>query len=283
MKPNPTWNNIVAARGKGHLWLAISTDVAAENRPKDDVVSCRVCFVLGDIVGEFVDPNVMKDQEAVVSRWVCGFMLGLERILWCFSCCFVSGLCLWCLVHWNSWFWKRQSTTNLCSFSAMAWTEQNTLFHVGLGFRVGFAGAQKNPYVKSPPERVPGDKFLSLPWKMWWNFRKFWEWQILSHFPWETMQENSPPKIHRVFHTGGWGGGGKNAKFHHLNLLGAALRKESSLISEETCFPHWLVRIWALLPPSRKKQGLEGQGSLKSFFGLELGPRTLRIFWGLFF
>ena len=24
----------------------------------------------------------------------------------------------------------------------MAWTEQNTLFHVGLGFRVGFAGAQ---------------------------------------------------------------------------------------------------------------------------------------------
>ena len=24
----------------------------------------------------------------------------------------------------------------------MAWTEQSTLFHVGLGFRVGFAGAQ---------------------------------------------------------------------------------------------------------------------------------------------
>ena len=66
---------------QGHLWLAISTVVAAENRPKDDVVSCRVCFVSGDIVGEFVDPNVMKDREAVVSRWVCGFMLGLERIL----------------------------------------------------------------------------------------------------------------------------------------------------------------------------------------------------------
>ena len=25
---------------------------------------------------------------------------------------------------------------------AMAWTEQSTLFHVGLGFRVGFAGAR---------------------------------------------------------------------------------------------------------------------------------------------
>ena len=25
----------------------------------------------------------------------------------------------------------------------MAWTEQTTLFHVGLGFRVGFAGAQQ--------------------------------------------------------------------------------------------------------------------------------------------
>ena len=66
---------------QGHLWLAILTVVAAENRPKDDIASCRVCFVSGDIVEEFVDPNVMKDREAVVSRWVCGFMLGLERIL----------------------------------------------------------------------------------------------------------------------------------------------------------------------------------------------------------
>ena len=41
---------------QGHPWLAISTVVAAENRPKDDVVSCRVCFVSVDIVGEFVDP-----------------------------------------------------------------------------------------------------------------------------------------------------------------------------------------------------------------------------------
>ena len=49
-------------------------------------------------------------------------------------------------------------------------------------------------YVKSPPEWVPGDKFLSLPWRMWWNFRKFGEWQILSHFPWENMKENLPPK-----------------------------------------------------------------------------------------
>ena len=84
MKPNPTWNNSVAAHGRecqGHLWLAISTVVAAENRPKDDVVSCRVCFVSGDILGAFVDPNVMKNREAFVSGWVCGFMLGLEQIL----------------------------------------------------------------------------------------------------------------------------------------------------------------------------------------------------------
>ena len=78
---------------------------------------------------------------------------------------------------------------------------------------------EKN-YVKSPPERVPGDKFLSWLWKMSWNFRKFGEWQILSHFPCENMKENLPPKTFTL------GGGGKNAKFHHLNLLGAALRKK---------------------------------------------------------
>ena len=127
---------------QGHPWLAISTVVAAEIAPKIMLfhvgyVSCRVT-----LWGEFVDPNEMKDREAVVSGWVCGFMLGLERILWCFSCCFVSGLCLWCLVHWNSLLWKRQNTTSFSAFSAMAWTEQNTLFHVGLGFRVGFVGAQ---------------------------------------------------------------------------------------------------------------------------------------------
>ena len=65
---------------QGHPWLAISTVVAAENRPKDDV-SCRVCFVSVDIVVVICGPTLMKDREAVVSRWVCGFMLGLERIL----------------------------------------------------------------------------------------------------------------------------------------------------------------------------------------------------------
>ena len=66
---------------QGHPWLAISTVVAAENRPKDDVVSCRVCFMSVDILGGICGSNLMKDREAVVSRWVCGFMLGLERIL----------------------------------------------------------------------------------------------------------------------------------------------------------------------------------------------------------
>ena len=92
-------------------------------------------------------------------------------------------------------------------------------------FLVWFAGAtpemctlSKRPSAKSPQERVPGGKFLSLPWRMWCSFRKFWGWQILSHISWENLKENLPPKIHRVFHTGG--GGCKNPKFHHLDLLG---------------------------------------------------------------
>ena len=44
----------------------------------------------------------------------------------------------------------------------------------------------------------------------------------LKPFSLGNMKENLPPKIHRVFHAGE---GGKNAKFHHLNVLGAALRK----------------------------------------------------------
>ena len=33
----------------------------------------------------------LKEWETVVSRWVCGFMLGLERILWCFFMLFRVG------------------------------------------------------------------------------------------------------------------------------------------------------------------------------------------------
>ena len=40
-----------------HPWLAISTVVTAEFRPKEDVVSCRVCFVSGDIVGGICGPQ----------------------------------------------------------------------------------------------------------------------------------------------------------------------------------------------------------------------------------
>ena len=38
-------------------------------------------------------------------------------------------------------------------------------------------------------------------------------------FPWENMKENLPPSFSRL------GVGDKKAKFHHLNLLGAVLRK----------------------------------------------------------
>ena len=73
MKPNPT-----------ELHPA-GTVVAAEKPSKNDVVSCWVCFVLGEIVG----PKLLKDREAVVSRCVCVFMLGALRIVCYFSCCFV--------------------------------------------------------------------------------------------------------------------------------------------------------------------------------------------------
>ena len=38
--------------------------------------------------------------------------------------------------------WKRQNTTSSAAPPATAWIDQKALFHVGLGFRVGFAGAQ---------------------------------------------------------------------------------------------------------------------------------------------
>ena len=67
---------------QGHPWLAISTVVAAENRTKDDVVSCRVCFVSVDIVGGICGPNLMKARKPLFHvGFVVSFMLGLERIL----------------------------------------------------------------------------------------------------------------------------------------------------------------------------------------------------------
>ena len=61
---------------QGHPWLAILTVVAADNRPKDDNVSCRVCFVSVDIVGGICGPSLMKTEKPlfhvgfVVSCWV---------------------------------------------------------------------------------------------------------------------------------------------------------------------------------------------------------------------
>ena len=55
---------------QGHPWLAVSTVVAAENRPKDDV-SCWVCFVSVDIMGEFVWTQSNEGPRS------CCFMLGL--------------------------------------------------------------------------------------------------------------------------------------------------------------------------------------------------------------
>ena len=63
--------------------LATSTAFrqVAPKPPKDYVGSCWVCFVSGEIV----HPKLINDWDAGVSSWVCGLMLGEERILWCFS------------------------------------------------------------------------------------------------------------------------------------------------------------------------------------------------------
>ena len=67
------------------------------------------------------------DRDVVVSRWVCGFMLGEERILLCvfisFHVCDAWGI----EVQW-------QNTISFAALLATEWTEQNTLFRVGLGF-----------------------------------------------------------------------------------------------------------------------------------------------------
>ena len=53
----------------------------------------------------------------------------------------------------------------------------------------------------------------------------------------EKCKENLPPKIHRgpVFHTGG--GGCKNPKIHHLDLLGPPLLKKLSIVGERKHTP----------------------------------------------
>ena len=58
-----------------------------------------------------------------------------------------------CRVYvWDAWCieihcLENGNTTSFSAVSAMAWTEQSTLFHVGLGFCVGFAGAQSIVYL----------------------------------------------------------------------------------------------------------------------------------------
>ena len=76
------------------------------------------------------------------------------------------------------------------------------------------------------------------------NFKPF----SLGKYERKVATKN-PPSFSR------WGAGGKNAKFHHLNLLGAALR--NVLVDKEI-----------------KKQGKEGQGS-KSLWRLSITTATV--------
>ena len=84
-------------------------------------------------------------------------------------------------------------------------------------------------YTKSPPERAPGDKFISLPWRMWWSFRNLRGWQILSLIFLGFKRK----KICHQKSTGFFTrlGGLKNPKFHHLDLLGPPSLKVSRYTS----------------------------------------------------
>ena len=85
-----------------HVWCdrqqdqrsTVLTPFASEIHSREDVsfgcVSCRL---------RSWTPSWWSRDMPLFSRRIWGFMLGEERILWCFSCCFMSGLHLWCLVH----------------------------------------------------------------------------------------------------------------------------------------------------------------------------------------
>ena len=105
------------------------------------------------------------------------------------------------LRDWNFQERLKQMTfsSEIENFKFQAKVSHQTPIFCGGILKVNIENFKRDCYVKSPPERVPGDKFLSLPWKMWWNFRKFWEWQISSHFSLGNTKENLPPKIHGVF------------------------------------------------------------------------------------
>ena len=101
-------------------------------------VSCRVT-----LWGEFVDPNLMKDSRSRCFTLGLWFHVGFRADLVMFFMLFRVGFMSVMLGALKFIPLKTlQNTTSFSAFSAMAWTEQNTLFHVGLGFRVGFVGAQ---------------------------------------------------------------------------------------------------------------------------------------------
>ena len=79
----------------------------------------------------------------------------------------------------------------------MAWTEQNTLFHVGLGFRVGFAGAQILKWVDKCSKLLAGfGNFPSL-----WLFESLesWGWQFFCLFC--TQDDHKPKSYFRRVHS----------------------------------------------------------------------------------
>ena len=130
----------------------ISSVVAAEDPCKDDV-SCRVCFVLCEIL----DPQLMKNQNAVVSFWVCGSCRVKSR-----SCSVLHVVS--CRVYvcdaWDIEVHGLESNRapSFAAFAAMAWTEQIRCFMSGWGFVSGLRvlsslGVKIHPQTYTPTRK----------------------------------------------------------------------------------------------------------------------------------
>ena len=86
---------------QGHPWAAISTVLAAENRPKHDVVSCRVCFVSGDIVRGICGPQCNEGPRSrcfTLGLWFhVGFRADLVMVFMHVVSCRVYVCDAWCI------------------------------------------------------------------------------------------------------------------------------------------------------------------------------------------
>ena len=131
VKPNPTWNNIVAAPGRDRAVIA------AENPLKHDDVSCRVCFVSGEIV----DPNTMNEGPGsrcfTLGLWFHAGWRADLMVFFIVECTSVSLCVAWAF---KLSFWTTAEHHQFCCIlgHAVDWTKYVVSCRVG--FCVGISG-----------------------------------------------------------------------------------------------------------------------------------------------